>query len=244
MDSPSHFQGKSVPEHLKEARQKGALVSSEVHGAEMSGFFSSFTDSSKESALLLLLLVFLLAPSLLSLLLIAVAWCLWKTIRSAFLGWSRIERLHRLIEEERWEIEHHRKQEKEELTELYAAKGLTGTLLTETIDVLMADDNRLLQIMLEEELGLTLEAYEHPLKQALGAFIGSLTAMIIVLVPFALFASNGLYIAAPIWILVCAFLQTKKEKNKTLPYLIWHIGALVLLVGLLKFLHPLLHSLQ
>ncbi len=35
----------------------------------------------------------------------------------------------------------------------------------------MADDNRLLRVMLEEELGLTLEAYEHPLKQAFGALL-------------------------------------------------------------------------
>ena len=243
MNVPSHFEGKSIPDHLKEARQKGALVSSEAHGAEMSGFFSSFTDASKELAILLLIIFFLLAPSFLSLLLIGIAWCIWKTIRSSLLGWSRIERLHRLIEEERWEIEHHRKQEKEELLELYQAKGLKGKLLTETVEVLMADDNRLLQVMLEEELGLTLEAYEHPLKQSLGAFVGSLTAMGFILIPFAVFSSQGLYTASVLWILVCAFLQSKKEKNKPLSYLIWHVASLVLLIGLLYFLHPLLHAL-
>ena len=89
------------------------------------------------------------------------------------LGWSRLERLHRVIEEERWEIEHHRPQEREELRALYAAKGLRENSSMRSIEVLMADDNRLFQVMLEEELGLTLEAYEHPLKQAFGAFFGA-----------------------------------------------------------------------
>ncbi len=35
------------------------------------------------------------------------------------------------IEEERWEIQHHRAQERLELTEMYAAKGLSGKLLEE-----------------------------------------------------------------------------------------------------------------
>ena len=58
--------------------------------------------------------------------------------------------------EERFEIAHHRGQEKEELTELYALKGFKGELLDQVINVLMADDNRLLSVMLEEELGLEL----------------------------------------------------------------------------------------
>ena len=32
----------------------------------------------------------------------------------------------------------------------------------------MADGDRLLRVMLEEELGFSLEVYDHPLKQALG----------------------------------------------------------------------------
>ena len=64
----------------------------------------------------------------------ASATLLLKCGRSAILGWSRLSRLHRLIEEERWEIEHHRPQEKEELIALYKAKGFSGDLLDEVIE--------------------------------------------------------------------------------------------------------------
>ena len=79
----------------------------------------------------------------------------------------------RLLEEEKWEIEHNRNQEKVELKVLYRAKGFEGKLLDDVVDVLMADDKRALHIMLKEELGMTLEAYEHPLKQSLGALLGT-----------------------------------------------------------------------
>ena len=61
---------------------------------------------------------------------------------------------------------------------MYEQKGLSGDLLDQVIEVLMADDNRLLRVMLEEELGLTLESYEHPLKQAAGAGLGVLSAFL------------------------------------------------------------------
>lgn len=230
-----HFQGKTVPEHLKEARLKGAAASSETHGVEMSGVTSSFVDTTKEVALLLALL-FLVIPSFTTLLLIAVSWGLWKTIRSAFLGYSRIERLHRLIEEERWEIEHHRKQEKEELKELYRAKGLTGKLLDDTVEVLMADDNRLLQVMLEEELGLTLEVYEHPLRQAGGALLGALMSIALVLVPCHFFGAFGLYSGSCVAVALSALLQAAKEKNRRFPALVWNLASLALLLGLLYYL--------
>ncbi|MBI2809614.1 MAG: VIT1/CCC1 transporter family protein, partial [Candidatus Melainabacteria bacterium] len=167
-----HFRGKTVPDHLKEARARGALASAEIHGTEMPGHFAAGADTAKETAFALLFLWVIfshyLAPELtfLFLVLFCAGWTIWKTARSALLGWARMERMHRVIEEERWEIEHHRTQERQELTEMYHAKGLEGKLLEEVIEVLMSDDNRLLRVMLEEELGLTLEIYEHPLKQA------------------------------------------------------------------------------
>lgn len=50
-----HFDGKSVLEHLKEARSRGAFASAEIHGVEAPGCISAGTDSSKETAFLLLL---------------------------------------------------------------------------------------------------------------------------------------------------------------------------------------------
>ena len=231
---PPHFQGKSSIEHVIEARKKGSQATSEIHGAEVSGQHFAFTDAAKETALLLSI-VFLLHNILpihqaLLLLGFSFAFLIWKTSRSALLGWSRLERVHRLIEEERWEIEHHRSQEKEELEALYKAKGFTGKLLNEVIQVLMADDNRLLQVMLEEELGLTLGGIEHPLKQASGAFLGVLSASVL------FFAFYFFLPPWSIWIIVFAIIalssiwSAKSQKNKLILNTTWNIAACVLTI--------------
>jgi vacuolar iron transporter family protein len=241
-----HFQGKSVPEHLKEARLKGMQASAENHGTEISGMHAAFADSLRDTALAMALfattLSHLLPEEQLTtiLLLFLGGWALWKTCRSALLGWARLERLHRLIEEERWEIEHHRPQEREELMEMYQVKGFKGELLTEAIDVLMADDNRLLEVMLVEELGLSLESFEHPLKQAFGALLGSLTAIgfgvlaLIFFSPFTILCvSLPLFLGASIW-------TAKIERIKVLPSLIWNLAVFMMIMGLIHFTQKLL----
>ena len=239
-----HFKGKQPLEHVIEALQKGKVASQEVHGEEIPGYLAAGADAAKESAfgLAVLLTLFPKEPHLI-LLIFALALLIWKTGRSALLGFSRLERLHRLIEEERYEIEHHRPQEKEELRALYAAKGFSGKLLDEVVEVLMADDNRLLQVMLEEELGLALEANEYPLKQAFGAFAGVLlSTLCLALGLFALPSSWGLYFSSALVIGSSAALYSRLQKNRILPSVIWNLGlALVAALGahfLKQFLTP------
>ncbi|MBS3904181.1 MAG: VIT1/CCC1 transporter family protein [Simkania sp.] len=240
--SSDHFQGKSVIEHLKEARTKGALVSKEVHGTEMSGHLAAGADAAKETAVALSLMGILLFLSAIPpvaitqcLWLFLLGWILWKISRSALLAWSRLERLHRLIEEERHEIEHNRDQEKEELKELYEVKGFKGKLLDQAVDVLMADDNRLLQVMLEEELGLSLESYEHPLKQALGAAVGVLITACFSLIGFYLFGLVGLLTGACISLLGATLLISKIERNHLLNTLMWTLATASLSVSIVYF---------
>jgi len=235
MSFTDHFQGKSPLEHLKEARQKGKLASQEVHGQEMPGHLFAFADSAKETAAAILILwtiAFQLSFSTFQvmgiLLLFSSAWLIWKTCRSALLGWSRLERLHRLIEEERWEIEHHRHQEREELTELYLAKGFSGKLLEEVVQVLMADDNRLLRVMLEEELGLSLETHVHPLKQALGAAIGVLISTSLALCGYLFNPLLGIPLTALFILIGASITASKLEKNRLLPAMIWNVASVAL----------------
>ena len=157
--------------------------------------------------------------------------------RSAFLAWSRLQRLHRLIEEERWEIEHHRSQEREELAALYAAKGFSGKLLDEVIDVLMADDNRLLRVMLEEEMGLTLEIYEHPLRQALGAGVGVLCASALCLLGALAHPLYGLPGMAALLLAGSALMTAKLEHGPPLPALIWSLAVAFLGTAAVYFIH-------
>src|SRR5689334_4545893 len=91
-----HFRGKSVVDHLKEARTKGMHASHEVHGTEMPGHYAALADAAKETAIafsiLWILSLFFSFPLTLVLSFFAFAWALWKTGRSALLGWARMER--------------------------------------------------------------------------------------------------------------------------------------------------------
>lgn len=237
MSFPPHFEGKSVEEHLKEARKRGSIATAELHGVEMSGSAQAGCDALREVALVLLI-AWILMP-LAPLIYLAAGLCLWKAIRSALLGWSRIDRLHRLIEQERWEIEHHRPQERRELIQMYAAKGFSGKQLEEVADVLMADDNRLLRVMLEEELGLSLEVFEHPLVQAWGALAGALIASILCLIGFWIEPTWGLPLGAALSVGLGALFAAKKEKNDPGPFVLWHLGAAALIGGVLYCLMAL-----
>lgn len=250
MDSkeiPLHFKGKEAIEHVIEARIKGKAASAEIHGAELAGHYSAAADAAKETALILLVVWTLFSefqiPTLylraISLSFI-VGWLFWKVGRSAILGYSRLERLHRLIEEERWEIEHHRPQEREELKALYAAKGFKGKLLEESIDILMADDNRLLQVMLEEELGLSLESYEHPLKQALGACAGVLIASVGLAFASFLLPWWGTALVAALIVGSSAGIVAHLERNKPLPAIVWNVANAALASGVAFFLAQIL----
>lgn len=235
----NHFKGKEAIEHVIEARLKGKMASAEIHGTELPGHISAAADSAKETAFYLLLL----SPFFTSHIPLIIFLCgllVWKVGRSAILGYARLERLHRLIEEERYEIEHHRAQEKEELKALYAAKGFSGKLLDEVVEVLMADDNRLLQVMLEEELGLNLESHEHPLKQASGALIGVLGAAVVMSVGFFALPNWGVFLCAALVIALSAGTTAQLEKNKVLPSIIWNLAVTTLAFTIAYFLSQIL----
>ncbi len=234
-DSHPHFQGKSPIQHIIDARLRGYMASSEIHGLETPGHYSKAADSAKETALILLVL-WMIFPTHLNLLMIFIlGWLIWKVGRCAILGYSRLERLHRLIQEEKWEIDHHRAQEKEEIKEIYAAKGFSGKLLDEVVGVLMADDNRLLQVMLEEELGLNLGSYEHPLKQATGAFIGVIGSTLIMSFGFFLLPSFGPFLSSFFVIALASASYAQVEKNKILPSIIWNLSIASLVVSVVYF---------
>lgn len=241
-----HFKGKKVSEHLKDARIRGAGATSETHGTEMPGHYSAATDSAKTSAALFLMLwafsKIVAVDLFLLFLAFGIGWTLWNAGRSALLGWARLERLHRIIEEERWEIEHHREQEKEELREMYAQKGFSGELLDKVVEVLISDDNRLLRIMLEEELGLSLEIYEHPLKQALGAGLGTiLTASVLILSEY-FWPNLGLPVFSLLIVAIAANLSARYEKRKPLISVVWNLALALFSAGIVYFLTMLIKS--
>jgi hypothetical protein len=243
---PAHFKGKDAIGHVAQAQAKGIIASSEVHGTEIPGSISSGTDAARETVVLLTFLAIFLHQFLFSpyqifkiLALFSMSWLVWKAGRSAWLGWARLERLHRILAEEKWEIEHNRTQERSELKVLYAAKGFEGKLLEDVLDVLMADEDRLLKVMVEEELGLSLEVHEHPLKQSVGAGMGVLLSALFVLLSYRFWSLEGLYVSGLVVLGISAGVSAFFEKNRLIPAIIWNMGLLILVasffIGLLNF---------
>ena len=231
----THFEDRDALSHVVEKKVAGYLALSESHGMELPGHLSSGADAARETTLFLFICWMLLAAPLPILFSVGLACIAWKSGRSAWLGYARLERLHRLMDEEKHEIEHHREQEREELKALYRAKGFEGKLLEDVMDVLMADNDRLLRVMLEEELGLSLQAYDHPLKQCFGAFVGS-------------FLSVGLFITAcfflPFWGVLAlsmlligggAAVSAAYERNSVIPSIVWNLAIAGLSVGVGHF---------
>ncbi len=245
MSENSHFTEKAPLEHVAEKLAQGKLSSFEVHGTELPGHISAGADAVRETAVVLLLMSSILLSLRFStdqltliILIFSTGWILWKFGRSAWLGWSRLERLHRVVKQEKWEIDHNRDQEKMELRELYAAKGFEGKLLDNVVDVLMADGDRLLRVMVEEELGLKLESHEHPLKQGCGAGLGALGAVCLILIChlFALH-SYGLIFGSFISIAIASAVSAYYEKNRIIPAILWNIGLAVIAFAWVYFLY-------
>lgn len=245
-----HFEGKSAFDHLKDARMKGKAATCETHGAEPSGSLVAACDAAREGSVYLILIFIALLPlklalnlNLLLLGLFSAGFIFWKVCRSGYLGWSRLERLHRLIEQERWEIEHHRDQEKEELMELYQAKGFKDRQLEEVVEVLMADDNRLLQVMLEEELGVSLNSYEHPLKLSIGALIGSFCSLGVVLLAIWIAGFIGSLIALFCVTIGASILFSKTLGNTQIKGIVWNLAMCFLATGVTYFLSNWIYQL-
>lgn len=241
--SNDHYKGKDAIEHVAELQARGIIDSVEIHGHETPGPISAATDAARDTAVLLTSLWLFLRHFELSLHsmfiflgIIAFSWLLWKTGRSAWIGWSRLERLHRILAQEKWEIEHNRDQERDELTALYAAKGLSGKLLTDVIEVMMADGDRLLRVMVEDELGLTLQTTEHPLKQGLGAALGCISATLLIFTSLFIYPLWGIFIGAALTIGIAAAIAAQQSQNRITNAVVWNVGLGILSVGTAYFL--------
>lgn len=230
-ESFAHFKGKEAMQHIVQVQANGIFASSEIHGAETPGFIFAACDAARETTIVLLLISLTLSyfefassQLLFVLLTFSISWMFWKIGRSAWLSWSRLERLHRVMDEERNEIEVHRSQERVELKALYEAKGFQGKLLDDVIDVLMADKDRLLRVMLEEEMGFRLQENEHPLTQGAGAGVGVLLSSFVILTAFFLSGAVGFLVATAGIIWFASFLAARMEKNRVINAAVWNLG--------------------
>lgn len=236
-----HFQGKEAIQHIAEVQVEGIIASHEIHGAETPGCLFAACDAARDTAIVLLLIILLLERLQITplhgvelLMPFCFGWLFWKFGRGAWLAWARLERLHRVMQEEKHEIDTNREQEREELKALYQAKGFQGKLLDEVVDVLMADGDRLLRVMLEEEMGFRLRENEHPLIQGLGAATGVLVAALSVLGGYLVYWQIGALIATLALFFVTAGIVARHEKNRVISAVCWN-GGLALFAYTLTF---------
>lgn len=236
----NHFEGKKPYEHIL---QKRSEMAHEIHGDELPGHQGAFLDALRDTSMLFMIFWTLFVQMgfpkhqmFMAFILLGIGWFVWKISRSAWLAQVKLDRLHRVLKEERYEIENHRPQEREELEALYAAKGFKGPLLQEVLDVLMADDERLLKIMIEEEMGLNLENCEHPLKVGTGAGLGVLLSSIILLVGQWIASELGLITMAALLVGFSGLWIAKLQKNETMPAFVWNVGFTILTFGIVYFL--------
>jgi hypothetical protein len=93
--------------------------------------------------------------------------------------------------------------------------------------------------MLEEEMGLTLEVYEHPLKQCFGAAIGVMIAAFLCLMGF-FGGSWSLGIAIGVICASSAGLMAYLEKNRVMEAITWNLALVGFGLGVTYLLKGLL----
>lgn len=148
---------------------------------------------------------------------------------SNFLG-TRTERedYKRLEKIENRHIEMAPEGEREEIRQIYAAKGFEGEDLERAVELLTANRERWVQTMLTEEYGLPREVRSEWLA-ALSTFAAFVVCGLVPLLPY-IFGSTGVFSTSAVLTgLVFFSIGSAKARWSTIPW--WRSGGLTLLVG-------------
>lgn len=84
---------------------------------------------------------------------------------------------------EYWEVEHLPEKEREEIREIYEAKGFEGELLEQVVDVITADKDRWVDVMMKEELNMMKEE-KSPIAMGAMTFVSFVLIGIVPLVAY------------------------------------------------------------
>tara|TARA_R110001599_G_scaffold161642_5_gene350344 strand:- start:58376 stop:59110 length:735 start_codon:yes stop_codon:yes gene_type:complete len=96
---------------------------------------------------------------------------------------------HKAIEY--WEVDHLPEKEREEIREIYQAKGFEGELLEQVVDKITEDKDRWVDVMMKEELDM-IEETKSPFQMGLVTFISFLIMGFIPLIVYVIDYTRGL----------------------------------------------------
>ncbi len=104
---------------------------------------------------------------------------------------SERDQYHRLYKEEMREIAHDPEIEREEIREVYAAKGFKGKDLEHVVDVITSDKKRWAREMMLEEHGMLEAGGEKAFQHGLATFVGFMIFGAVPLLPYLFGAQPG-----------------------------------------------------
>jgi len=208
---------------------------------EIPAHFINFATSAKEFTILFLIVFIALRNLKMDvlpfILIFSFSFFILKIFLVAFSAWTKLLRLHKIIEDKKWHIEHKREEEKKQLEEIYKAKGFSKKLLADIVDTLTSDDNRLLQTMLEEEMGLSLGYFIHPIKQAFGSLLGMFLASVIFTITFfTLPITYCFFVSGAINIIASSIIASKYERTKMSKEIVWDLAIAIVVLSICHFL--------
>lgn len=195
--------------HLETARLRGrGMIAAEVAGSQPYEVLHA-ASAARDGAMLVLALWAMLmgagradlGPTLL--VAAAVVFGLYGGIGNALAIAAQLRHWTHELNRERNEIRDCPGEEREELRAIYEAKGFSGQQLDSIIDTLCSDDDRLLRVMMEEEMGIFFEQWNHP--AVIGAITGAASIVGgLVVAGAAMFSAGWAPIAAATAILALA----------------------------------------
>ena len=198
-----HLVSGDAADHVAEARRKARqMLGGEAHLGAVDDWRRALVSA--RDALILIWLTWVALrgfgdPPFNGLMLIAMAIALAlllgaSTARSTF---SQVQYYAAELDRERAEIRDDFDHECEEVRALYAAKGFREPLLGQIVETLTADDDRLLKVMMEEELGLSLSYINHPLMVGAWNFGAALVAGMALALPVSLISPDHAHVWMP-----------------------------------------------
>lgn len=135
----------------------------------------------------------------------------------------------RLKKVEEDHIAHHPQGEREEVRQIFAAKGFSGPLLEEAVNVITADRELWISTMLAEEYGVG-AVRRSPVRAGLATFAGFLVCGLVPLIPFLLGIPQADWVALGITALTFLAIGIAKSQWSLSPW--WASGLETLAIGL------------